>query len=101
MKRIMVAGIPFEIQYCHENFGDGNCGEIEHCKQIIRINEDMAPEYKKQTLIHEMLHGILVMIGRNDLSMDETFVQSLAQGIYTSGFGLNIEIDIQERTNNE
>ena len=97
----MVAGIPFEIQYCHENFGDGNCGEIEHRKQIIRINEDMAPEYKKQTLIHEMLHGILVMIGRNDLSMDETFVQSLAQGIYTSGFGLNIEIDIQERTNNE
>ena len=91
MRKVMVAGIPFEIQECHENFGDGNCGEIEHRKQIIRINEDMALEYKKQTLIHEMVHGILVMIGRNDLSIDETFVQSLAQGIYTSGFELNIQ----------
>lgn len=91
MGKVMVTGIPFEVQECHENFGDGSCGEIEHRKQIIRINEDMALEYKKQTLIHEMVHGILVIIGRNDLSEDETFVQSLTQGIYTSGFELKGE----------
>jgi hypothetical protein len=91
MRKVMVAGIPFEVQECHENFGDGSCGEIEYRKQTIRINEDMAPEYKEQTLIHEIVHGILVSIGRNDLSDDEVFVQSLATGIYTSSLELKEE----------
>jgi Zn-dependent peptidase ImmA (M78 family) len=91
MQKVMVAGIPFEVIECHENFGSEACGEIEYRKQIIRINEDMAPEYKEQTLIHEIVHGILVSIGRNDLSDDEVFVQSLAAGIYTSSFQIKEE----------
>lgn len=89
MDKLYVCGIPFEVEECEENFGDGFCGEIEHRKQKIKINKDMGLEYKKQTLFHEMIHGILVCIGRNDLSDNEQFVQALANGLYTSSIDIS------------
>lgn len=85
---VKICQIPYQVSECSENFGDGYCGEIDYRKQLIRINQDMAPEYKEQTLIHEIVHGILTCIGRDDLTNDETFVQSLANGIYTSSFSI-------------
>ena len=41
----------------------------------------MPKELYTQTLIHEIVHGMLVNIGRNDLSENETFVQTLAMAI--------------------
>ena len=52
---------------------------------------NIIKEYKEQTLIHEMVHGMLVCIGRNDLTDDEVFVQSLANAIYTSSFNVMME----------
>jgi len=88
MNTVLICGLPYNVIECQECFGDGHCGEIDYRKQIIRINKDMADGYKKQTLIHEMLHGILTCIGRDELSNDEQFVQALANGIYTSTFDI-------------
>ena len=90
-KYVKICGIPYVIKECQENLSDGDCGMIDHRKQIITINQDMASEYKEQTLIHEMVHGMLVCIGRNDLSEDEVFVQSFANAIYTSSFNVVTE----------
>lgn len=92
-KFVDICGIPYKVIERQENFGDGNCGEIDYRKQLITLNEQMAKQYKEQTLIHEMVHGILVCIGRNDLSEDETFVQTLANGIYTS----SLKLDVKEK----
>ena len=86
-----ICGIPYKIIECEENFSDGHCGLIDYRKQLIKINKDMAKEYKEQTLMHEMIHGIFTCIGRNDLAEDEVLVQSLANGIYTSSFKLKLE----------
>ena len=48
----------------------------------IRINKDMSEEAKEETLIHEMVHGMLVHLGYSEQSEDETFVQGLANAIY-------------------
>ena len=52
----------------------------------------MSEEVKKQTLFHEWVHGAFVMIGRNDLSEDETLVQNIALAIYNT-------FDVKENDN--
>ena len=70
---------------CEDNFNtDCHFGQIEYSKCEIRINKDMPEEMQMQTLVHEMLHGMLVLIGQNELSQDEQVVQSLSMAINQS-----------------
>lgn len=83
MKTVKICGIPYEIieKECIES-SSGRClGLITYDEGTIEIRKGQQPDYYRQTLIHEVVHGMLVMIGRNDLSEDETFVQSLALAI--------------------
>ena len=48
----------------------------------IRINEDMSENQKKETLCHEMVHGMLTHLGFDDLSNNEQLVQALGNAIY-------------------
>lgn len=92
MKTIKICGIPYEIieKECIES-SSGRClGLITYDEGTIEIRKGQQPDYYRQTLIHEVVHGMLVMIGRNDLSEDETFVQSLALAI-SQTFELKIE----------
>ena len=90
--KVSIFGIPHTVRYAPDNFktGDTHFGEIDFAKCEIIINRDMPEEAQRETLIHEIVHGMLVMIGRNDLSDDETLVQSLALAI-SQTFELNIE----------
>lgn len=49
-----------------------------------RANADLRLIRKQETLCHEIVHGILVHIGRQDLSNDETLVQALGNAINQS-----------------
>lgn len=82
MKKVNICGIPHQI--IEKDYIEGNgcvLGEIEYRSCTIAMRKDQTPEMYRQTLIHEMVHGMLVMIGRNELSEDETFVQTLALAI--------------------
>lgn len=92
MKTIKICGIPYKIieKECIES-SNGRClGLITYDEGTIEIRKGQQPDYYRQTLIHEVVHGMLVMIGRNELSEDETFVQSLALAI-SQTFELKIE----------
>lgn len=81
-KTVNICGIPHQI--IEKDYIEGNgcvLGEIEYRSCTISMRKDQTPEMYRQTLIHEMVHGMLVMIGRNELSEDETFVQTLALAI--------------------
>ena len=81
-KTVNICGIPHQIIEKDYIEGEGCVlGEIEYRSCTIAMRKDQTPELYRQTLIHEMVHGMLVMIGRNDLSDDETFVQTLALAI--------------------
>lgn len=89
---VNICGIPHEIveKDCIES-SNGRCVAMityEDC--MIEIRKGMKPDFYRQSLIHEITHGMLVMIGRNDLSDDETFVQTLALAI-SQTFELNIK----------
>ena len=84
-KEVSICGIPHEVKLCDDNFNtDLHFGQIDYAKCEIRINKDMPEAMQKQTLCHEMLHGMLILLGYNDYSQDEQFVQALSMAINQS-----------------
>lgn len=80
---IKICGIPYTVIECYDSF-DANAkhfGHVDFLEAEIRINKDMAEAVKTESLVHEIVHAVLVHIGRSDLSEDETFVQSFANAI--------------------
>ena len=90
--KVNICGIQHEIVECEDSFSADatNFGEIDYKACKIRINKDMAYEAKEETIIHEMIHGILVHLGYSEQSQDEQFVQALANAIY-QGFDIRGE----------
>lgn len=85
---VNICDIPHKVVQVEDVF-DTEChfGMIDFKKCEIRINKDLTEELKTKTIYHEMVHGMLTHIGRDDLSNDEVFVQTLANAIY-QGFDL-------------
>ena len=82
ISKVIICGIPHEVKYVKDTFDcDTHFGQINYKEAEILLNADSVAEVQKATLCHEMLHGLLVHIGREDLSNDETFVTSLGNAI--------------------
>lgn len=85
MKTISICGIPHTIEEKEDVFDmDTHFGMIDYAKCKIIINKALPKKLYEEALCHEVLHGMLVHIGRDDLSGDEQFVQSLANAINQS-----------------
>ena len=81
--RINICGIPHEVVECEDTFDvDMHLGQIDYKNAKILLNKDAAREIRYETLCHEIMHGILVHIGREDLSQDETLVTALGNAVY-------------------
>ena len=90
---VNICGIPYRIKYVDDHFcKDLHLGEIEYGKAEIRINKNIDKNILVETLCHEVVHGILVHIGRQDLSDDETLVQALGNAINQT-FALKVNKD--------
>lgn len=85
MKKVNICGIPYTVKECEDHFdSDCHCGLIIYSECLIKINKNMHEEMKKATLCHEIMHGILLNIGREDLSNDENFVTALGNAVYAT-----------------
>lgn len=83
--KVNICGIPHKIILAKDNFNyDVHFGQIDYKKCEITVNEDLPPEAQEETICHEIVHGIFIHIGREDLSNDEQLVQSLANAINQS-----------------
>lgn len=82
---VNICGIPHKVIEYEDNFNtDCHFGQIDYKDCEIRINKDMIEASKKETICHEMVHGILVHLGYNDLANNEQLVQALGNAIYQS-----------------
>lgn len=82
--RVDICGIPHTVEYCDDKFDlDLHLGDIRYGEAKIRINRNASASIQNEALCHEIVHGILVHIGRQDLN-EEQFVQSLANAISQS-----------------
>lgn len=76
---INICGVPHEVMLCNDNFNvDCHFGQIDYKRAVIKINQDMPESLQMQTLCHEWLHGALAMLGFNDLTNNEQFVNALS-----------------------
>jgi hypothetical protein len=88
---VNICGVPHKIVEYEDKFDvDTHFGQIDYKSCEIRINKDMTDANKKETICHEMMHGILVHLGYNDYAGDEQFVQALGNAIY-QGFEIKGE----------
>ena len=78
---INILGIDFKVKQV-EVIDESNEGITEgkllYSQGVILLKKSLPLDIKRQVLVHEVVHAILIQIGRNDLSDDETFVQTLA-----------------------
>lgn len=79
---INICGVPNTVRLCVDEFDlDSHFGQIEYTQALIKINQDMPESMQMQSLCHEWLHGALVMLGFNEQSQNEQFVQALSMAI--------------------
>lgn len=83
MDKINICGIPHTIIICDDAFTSNNAhlGEIDYKSATIKISSGMTKEMENQTVMHELLHGLLTHLGYCDLSNDEQFVTALSMAM--------------------
>lgn len=79
---VNICGILHNVIECKDMFdADNHFGQIDYNDCRIKVNKDLAKEFKNEIICHEMLHGILVHLGYNDFADNEQFVQAIASAI--------------------
>lgn len=94
--RVNICGIMHSVTEKEDTFelDTTNFGFIDYTETRIVINKKLKEDIKKETLCHEMVHGMLHHLGYAELTQDEQFVQALANAIY-QGFDVT-EYDDEE-----
>ena len=59
-------------------------GKINYETQEIVISSNISSQHQLQTIIHELLHGILTHLGYSNHSDDEQFVTAVSAALYQS-----------------
>lgn len=70
--------------YCTD---DGIYGEADFTLRLITIcgrynNKVLKKSLKEKTFLHELVHQILHIMGKDELKYDEDFVEEFAQRLY-------------------
>lgn len=58
-------------------------GAIDECSGKLEMATSFPQQIKQQTLWHEVVHGVLIELGRRDLNSDEGFVDAISKQLYT------------------
>jgi hypothetical protein len=82
-KQISILGIPFKIEEVEvvNKYIPSN-GEINYDECIIRIDKNLPVELKNRVLMHEIVHGMLNLLGYTDDAENELKVQSIATALH-------------------
>ena len=81
--KVNICGIKHDIIECDDNFDADatHFGQIDYKNGTIKINGDMPDVMKKETICHEMVHGMLIHLGYAKEAEDEQYVQALGNAI--------------------
>ena len=96
MSTIRIAGIPYDlllVQELADKHGVELDGMFREAAQQMRLRNGMGTDYTRRTLVHEIVHSILVNTGHTERSEDEDLIAALVFGLtatfldYESGPG--------------
>ena len=82
--KVNICGIPHDVVEVEDSFTADftHLGEIVYKDLQIKINKNMPQIAKDETICHEMIHGILVHLGFEDMANDEHLVQALGNAVF-------------------
>ena len=91
MGTVTICGIPYKVILTEDVFDatDRHLGQIDYVKCEIRVNKELKGEALKETIAHEIVHGMLFHLGYSSESQNEQLVQAL-------GNAINQTFDIKE-----
>jgi Zn-dependent peptidase ImmA (M78 family) len=95
--QVSVLGRLYRIEYVA--FEEGNYGECQGEKGLIRIREGLPEEERRATIVHELLHAILYESGithileKDNEHLEEAIVRAIEHGLIRS----DVIRDFQER----
>lgn len=82
MDKFKIGGQYYRIERLTDlTISTGNGGEISPYKKVIRLQDGLDAQLEKEIITHELVHGMLNMLGEHEKSQDETSVDRIAQGI--------------------
>lgn len=82
-KEIDILGVKFRVEEVEcVSKEELRKGEINYLTCTIRIDKTMPRDLREQTLMHEILHGMLDLLGYEDLNADESKVQGMATALH-------------------
>ena len=100
--KINICGVPYKLIYddvINERDEGITMGQIYISKCEIHLKKGLTKEIEEETLIHEILHGILDHLGKPELSNDENFVQLITHGIFQH-FKIRDSIKLKDKKDN-
>ena len=84
MNSIKIGPITYKLKMVKRLIRNGDeklDGRISNRSQTIDIESELTPTMQRQTLWHEIIHGILTQAGRHD-EVSEGAVDAIAYGIF-------------------
>lgn len=82
---INIMGIPYTVKEVPVVDKDTfTMGQINYVSQEILLDETLSSEMKDAVLLHEILHGICMFIGLDQINEDERAVQQLSAALYST-----------------
>lgn len=79
--RLKLMGRDIEVQYIDKEHVS-NMGMYVEKKNLIQIDNSMHPAVQERTLIHEVMHSILIDLGEEELNANEGFVERIANMVH-------------------
>lgn len=83
IKKIKILATEYEVEEVEQiDKYQRLLGQIGYIEQKIKIDKNISEDMKKETLIHEILHGTLEKLGLDEINEDEQKVHSIASTMY-------------------
>lgn len=82
-EKIKICGVVFKVvQVPVVSKDEPRKGEINYLSCVIKIDESMPDDLKRQVLMHEIFHAVCDLTGNYDIGENENAVQGISTAIY-------------------
>lgn len=79
-KKVNILGFKFELIFS-DTMSDTELGRCDYTDQKIYISTKQGEDSLKDTLLHEIIHGITYLMGLKDEDTEESFVARISTGL--------------------
>lgn len=81
-KTFSIFSTTYKIKEVKKVDSENSMGECDIDKKVIKLQKSLSLQDKEVTFLHELTHTILLSLGYDDLSNDESFVEQFSAALH-------------------